>query len=219
MLHSFSGVFLGRCDDVIGKVMQHLNVEISSYTRENDPLFRLATLLNECERPTTLRKELEIPRGVLLRRSRNTKRNHRKLPSDDDDDDKIIAAESSVLTPKNMKKKTETNVESASLALCSTSVLDTSQHFRDHNYAHIPSGDSQTSSQNLCESKLIVVVDKEMLDLKDTVTTNCSTNNNVKVKTEEDISEEIDDSEKLQNPSPGWFGKGYRKQGKRKKRR
>lgn len=51
----------GKCDEVMEKVMRHLNIDIPEYSRETDAIFKVATLLHPAEVETKSSGELWWP--------------------------------------------------------------------------------------------------------------------------------------------------------------
>jgi len=55
---------VGRCDEVIAKVMANLKISPPVYKREKDSIFSIATPLHPSEMSSKLSKELAFPEGL-----------------------------------------------------------------------------------------------------------------------------------------------------------
>ncbi|XP_050392036.1 NAD-dependent protein deacetylase sir-2.1 [Patella vulgata] len=62
----------GRCDDVMERVMKYLDMTVSPYRKQDDPIFRHATLLKSDEIDTTEKKILQIPVNAIKKLERKS---------------------------------------------------------------------------------------------------------------------------------------------------
>lgn len=217
----------GRCDDVMIRVMRHLNLDIPLYNKKQDPLFHLATPLKESELDSTLKKQLDIPEGLTQRRPTTRQGTHLKKDGDLEEDPR---GHRTHLLSSPHSESVDQKPSSLSTAMQAISHLE-----RDHCYAQrcdnmtlpknigkIHNVDSSASQESIA-TRVATKALKSDLKMNDKIT--CSnTASHSKEDDVNDINNLTDDQEGLPrsltgSAQPGWFGKGYRKFVKRKRRR
>lgn len=72
----------GKCDDVMERVMKKLRWKIPEYTREKDPLFRMAVPLHPHEYNTVSSKQLQVPDSLKEKFYRKLLKNNSPIHQD-----------------------------------------------------------------------------------------------------------------------------------------
>ncbi|XP_065339632.1 NAD-dependent protein deacetylase sirtuin-7 [Cloeon dipterum] len=180
----------GRCDDVFLKVMSHLKIAVPLYNRLADPIFSHATPLHPSELRTTSRPFLQAE----------------PIKSEVDESQGVVKEEAKVALGELSTDLNATYLPWSGLLLSQGAFVK-----QDHNYCAVQDGkfECHFCSISFSSAECQFYLRKEL--------TEKAILSDLSSEEEENSDEGTSNSKKSANP--GWFGKGYRKTCKSKKRK
>lgn len=216
----------GKCDEVMKEVMRHLDIEITSYQRDLDPIFEMAKSLKDDELVHVSRKLLSFQKDAAPEcgSSSSSSIDDCKFARSTEEDDKLESEPGSLRQHNGHTQEDTIKTETSDKENLTVNELD-------DDASRLPRTSSAASDEP--DDETAKKLDDETQDFTPSDSSEAAAAAATKAKSEQttddsnssdncDDTESDSDAERVKKPAstsvPGWFGKGMKKLPRKRKK-